>query len=422
MKPMPFVRPLPAFLPATLLLPLLACTSAPPETPEELAMRIDAIHDRAVAIDTHVDIPGERYATPELDPGVDHPSLRCDLAKMEQGGVDGVFLAVFVGQRGGLDDEGFTRAHQRALLLFEAIHRLPAMYPERCALVRSTGELPEVLASGRRAIMIGIENGYPVGDDLANLARFHALGARYITLAHTGHNQICDSSGPEEPLHDGLSKFGEEVVAEMNRLGIMIDVSHISEKSFRDVLETTAAPVIASHSGCHARRAHDRNLTDEQLRALAENGGTIQIVALGHYLKEKPAEMDAAVADLRKELALPSGEERQKMTPAEREALVPRFEEYRRRRAELEETLGGPSIEDLLDHIEHAVKIAGIDHVGIGTDFDGGGGIPGFQTHAEAREITRRLVERGFSEEEIQKIWGGNLLRVWGEVERLAER
>ncbi len=417
---MPIARPL-------LLAPfvtLAACASiqAPPETAQELARRVDEIHARVLTVDTHVDIAGERYATAELDPGVEQPNLRCDLVKMEKGNVDGVFLAVFVGQRPELDAEGFARVKEKALGLFDAIHRLPKMHPDRCALVRSADELDAVVASGRRAIMIGIENGYPVGDDLANLTLFHELGARYITLCHTRHNQLCDSSSPTEPMHGGLSALGRDVVAEMNRLGIMVDVSHIAESSFWDVIETARAPIIASHSGCSAVRDHDRNLTDDQLRALAKNGGTIQIVGLGSYLKETPAELNEAIQGLREELALPSWEARQKMSAEERKALTPLYEKYRTRRAQLEAKLGGPSATDMVDHIEHAVAVAGIDHVGIGTDFDGGGGVIDFQNHAQAREITRQLVERGFSEEAIAKIWGGNLRRVWREVERIAEQ
>ena len=403
--------------PAALLFTLLP--GAQSTLLEELAEKARGIHERAVVLDTHVDIGGERYATPELDPGIDNPKLRCDLVKMEEGGVDGVFLAVFVGQ-GELDPQNYGRVYRTALARFEAIHRVPEQYPDRCALVTSSDELAGVVKEGKRAIMIGMENGYPIGTDLARLAEFHGHGARYITLCHTRHNQICDSSSPGEPLHGGLSELGRAVVAEMNRLGILVDVSHISEQSFWDVLEVTRAPIIASHSGCSGVNAHDRNLTDAQLLALARNGGTIQIVGLGAYLKAESPEHRDGVAALREELELPSRRELRAMTEEERAALEPKFEEYRERLADLEETFPGPAVKDLVDHLEHAVKIAGIDHVGIGTDFDGGGGIAGFQNHAEALNVTLELVRRGFSEEDSRKIWGGNLLRVWHENEEVA--
>ncbi len=409
---------------AALLTSLFAasCATTEPQNEEELLARAMAIHERVLTVDTHVDIAGERYATPEVDPGIDHPDLRCDLVKMVRGQLDGVFLAVFVGQRGGLDEEGYAAVYDKAIARFGALHRLPAMYPERCALVVSARDLPLIASTGRRAIMIGMENGYPIGEDLARLPEFHALGARYITLCHTGHNQICDSSSPDEPKHGGLSELGKNVVAEMNRVGIMVDVSHVSEQSFWDVIEVTKAPIIASHSGASGVHVHDRNLTDEQLRALAENGGSIQIVALGSYLKPESSEYSEAVAALREELELPSRAEVRKMSETEREKLQPLYEEYWSRREKLREEFPGPSVTDLVDHVEHAVRIAGIDHVGIGTDFDGGGGIKGFQNHAEAPNVTIELVRRGFDEEEIAKIWGGNLLRVWREVEETAER
>jgi membrane dipeptidase len=409
---------------ATLLIALFAtsCATTEPLTEEELLARAAAIHERVLTVDTHVDIAGERYATPEVDPGIDNPNLRCDLVKMVKGQLDGVFLAVFVGQRGGLDEEGYRAVYDKTMARFEAIHRLPTMYPERCTLVTSARDLPLIASTGRRAILIGIENGYPIGEDLARLREFHALGARYITLCHTDHNQICDSSSPDEAMHGGLSEFGKRVVAEMNHLGIMVDVSHISEQSFWDVIEVTKAPLIASHSGCSGVHDHDRNLTDEQLRALAENGGTIQIVGLGSYLRPESAEYSEAVAALREELQLPSRAEARKLSEQEREELQPLYTQYWTRRGELREQFPGPSVVDFVDHIEHAVGIAGIDHVGIGTDFDGGGGIRGFQNHAEAPNVTIELVRRGFGEEEIAKIWGGNLLRVWGEVEKTAER
>lgn len=341
-----------------------------------LLERARQIHQSALTVDSHVDIFGPRYATEELDPGIDNSELRCDLPKMEKGGVDAVFLAAYTGQ-GPRDEAGYRNVHEKALSLVEAIHRLPRLYSDRCELAVSPDDVDRIVRTGKRAIMIGMENGYPLGTDLANVETFYHLGVRYITLSHNGHNQICDSCIPRPELgdkaaeHNGLSPFGREVVAEMNRLGIMIDVSHIAPKSFRDVLALSSVPVIASHSGCRAVCDHPRNLDDDELRALADAGGVIQIVALGAFLKHK------------------EGEEASDAT-----------------------------IDDFINHLEHAVKIAGIDHVGIGTDFDGGGGVPGFDNHAESLNVTVGLVRRGFSEEDIKKIWGGNLMRVWREVEK----
>ncbi|MEW6745846.1 MAG: dipeptidase [Planctomycetota bacterium] len=397
-----------------------------PETEQEPlqkahAREARALHERLVTLDTHVDIEGPTYATEKLDPGIENPELRCDLVKMSKGHMDGVFLAVYVGQpRDGLNAAGYARAYERARALFDAIRRLPRMHPDRCELVTSVGELSPVLERGHHAIMIGVENGYPIGEDLSRLAEFHGLGARYVTLCHSRHNQVCDSSSQEKPLHNGLSDFGKTVVAEMNRLGIMIDVSHISEKSFWDVIATSKAPAIASHSGCAAVHAHDRNLTDEQLRGLAKVNGVIQIVSVASFLKKEAPEHRDAVLKLRQELQLPSWREISDMSEEERNALRPKVAAYERRRAEIERAIPGATLADMIAHLEHAIQVAGIDHVGIGSDFDGGGGVAGFANHAEAGNITLELARRGYSEEEIGKIWGGNLLRVWRQVEKVA--
>ncbi len=379
----------------------------------------ESIHERAITLDTHVDI-GRNYATEELNPGINNPRLKCDLTKMENGGMDGVFLAVFVGQ-GKLDAEGYKSAYDTAMTKFNAIHRLTEeMYPERCELATSPDDTERIVKAGKRAIMIGIENGYPIGEDLSLVKEYYDLGARYITLCHGRHNQICDSSSPDEPLHNGISDFGKKVVAEMNRLGIICDVSHISEKSFWDLIEISKAPIIASHSGCSEINQHSRNLTDEQLKALAKNGGAIQIIPLSSFLKAETPEHRDAMNKLREEVGLPSRREIWRMSQEEREALQPKFEEFNKLSVEVEKKYPPTDLQDFVDHIDHAVKIAGIDHVGIGTDFDGGGGIPGFNNHAEAGNVTEELVRRGYSDEEIMKIWGGNLLRVWREVEKAA--
>ena len=403
-----------------ILLILLVFVSCGREAEPPAVIDLERVHDSVVTLDTHVDI-GTDYATEEVDPGIDHPRLRCDLTKMERGGLDGVFLAVYVGNRDDFSPEGFQRAYDTAMIKFEAIHRLTeTMHPDRCELALTPEDTERIAGTGKRAIMIGIENGYTIGRDLSLVEKYYDLGARYITLCHSRHNQICDSSGPEEPLHNGISEFGKEVVAEMNRLGIMCDVSHISEKSFWDLLEISRAPVIASHSGCAALNPHNRNLTDEQLKALAEKGGVIQVVALGGFLKAETPEHRQAVQELREELGIPDRRTLWRMSQEDREALGPQLEEFAKRQAEIEKIHPPTRLEDMVDHIDHAVRVAGIDHVGIGTDFDGGGGIPGFNNHGEARNVTEELIRRGYSEQDIRKIWGGNLLRVWRDVERAA--
>jgi membrane dipeptidase len=378
---------------------------------QQIIRKAKVIHKKVLTLDTHVDIPGAQYATEALDPGIDNPKLKCDLVKMNKGGVDGVFLAVFVGQK-KRDAEGYKNAYESAMVKFEAIHRLAEkMYPQRCELATSPGDVERIAKTGERVIMIGVENGFAIGKDLSNVERFYNLGARYITLSHNGHNDICDSCNPRKKLgdketeHNGLSEFGKKVVAEMNRLGIIADVSHISVESFHDLIEVSKAPIIASHSGCRALADHPRNLNDEQLKALARNGGVIQVVALGGFLRLGSSQRRKAISDLREEL----DEERIKI------------EQFLEGMKEIDAKYPSVSLSNFVDHIDHAVKVAGIEHVGIGTDFDGGGGIAGFNDHSEALNVTIELVRRGYSEEDISKIWGANFLRVWREVEKVAQ-
>ena len=386
------------------------------------SQRARQIHGRAITLDTHVDVLSRQYATAALDPGVDHPELQCDLVKMVEGNVDGVFLAVYTAQ-GKRDAKGYRRAFDSALARLDAIHRLTkTMYADRCELATSPDDVERIAGSGKRAIMIGVENGYPIGTELANLEKFYRLGARYLTLSHNGHNQICDSCNPssrlgdEQSEHDGLSRFGERVVAEMNRLGMMIDVSHVASESFWDLIRVSKAPLIASHSGCRGLNDHPRNLDDSQLKALANSGGVIQIVAVGSFLKTTSPERRQAIAELAARIGIALGRGRPLLGEATEKQRVQFFDGLK----EVNRRYPVASLGDLVDHIDHAVRIAGIDHVGIGSDFDGGGGVPGFNDHSEAINITVELLRRGYSEPQIRKIWGGNLLRVWREVERIA--
>lgn len=378
---------------------------------QRIVERTKLIHEKALTLDSHVDIPGTQYATEAIDPGIDNPKLKCDLVKMNKGGVDGVFLAAYVRQR-KRDAEGYKNAYDVAIRKIGAIHRLAeGMYPDRCALATSPDDVERIVKTGKKVILIGLENGFAIGKDLSNVERFYRLGARYITLSHDGHNDICDSCNPRKKLgdktaeHNGLSKFGEKVIGEMNRLGIMVDVSHISVESFYDVIKVSKAPIIASHSGCRALANRTRNLDDGQLKALVKNGGVIQIVTVGGFLKLDVSKRRETVNALNKELE----DERIKI------------EQFLERMKEIDARYPSANLMDFVDHIDHAVKVAGIDHVGIGSDFDGGGGIPGFNDHSEALNVTIELVKRGYSAEDICKIWGGNLLRVWREVQQVAQ-
>ncbi len=387
------------------------------EADEELVARARAIHDRVINLDTHVDIPFD-FATEKVDPGV-RGDRQVDLPKMVEGGLDAAFFIVYVPQT-ERTPENYAKAKEQALTKFRAIHRMTdEMYPDRIGLAYSAADVERIHASGKLVAAIGIENGYAIGKDLGLLAEYHRLGARYMTLAHNGHNDIADSAQPREDLgdseaeHGGLSEFGRRVVAEMNRLGIMVDVSHISKAAMLEAARISKAPVIASHSAVRALADHPRNLDDEQLLALKENGGVIQVVALGSFVKEDPPEKRAAIEKLREEMGITTERAFEALSDEERA-------EYRRRRAEIEAAWPRATVKDFVDHIDYAVRLIGIDHVGISSDFDGGGGVEGWNDASETFNVTLELVRRGYGEDEIRKLWGGNLLRVWREVERVA--
>ena len=385
------------------------------------------IHERVITIDTHDDIPAN-FATPEVDPGV-RGDRQVDLPKMREGGLDVAFFVVFVGQ-GDNDTAAYAGAYEQAMTKFEAIHRLTEqMYPDSIELATRADDVERIVGEGKLAAAIAIENGWPVGEDLANLARFRQLGGGYFGLVHNGHNQIADSTNPRngEPaeLHGGVSDYGAEVIAEVNRVGMMIDVSHASKAAMLEALQLSQAPVIGSHSACSALCDVSRNMDDEQLLALRDNGGVIQMVALGDFVKITP-EREAAIDELAREVTGldTMGDvfrSRFAASEDERAAVDAQLAEIQARAAaEVDPVYPPADVGDFVDHIDYAVSLIGLEHVGISSDFDGGGGVVGWSDASETFNVTLELVERGYSEDEIRALWGGNLLRVWREVEEVA--
>ncbi len=410
--------PLPLVL--LLLVALAACSGnhAADMDDAELVEKARAIHERVLTIDTHADIPFD-FATPEVDPGV-RGDRQVDLPKMREGGLDAAFFIVYVGQT-ERTPALYEKAQADAMTKFDAIHRMAEqMYPDEIALAYTADDVERIHAEGKLVALIGIENGFVVGKDLALLKKYHDLGARYITLAHGGHNDIADSATPRENLddgqseHDGISPFGEQVIAEMNRLGIMVDVSHISKAAMMDAVRLSKAPVIASHSSTRALCDHPRNLDDEQLRALKENGGVLQTVAFRSYVKEDPPEKIAARDSIRAAMGITDRQAFSTLSDSARAA-------YRAEVARLNERWPSATVQDFVDHIDYAVRLIGIDHVGISSDFDGGGGLEGWNDASETFNVTLELVRRGYSEDDIARLWGGNLLRVLRQNERLAQ-
>lgn len=398
---------------AALLLALVVTTCARPATrpsqlsDAELLDRARAIHERIITIDTHDDIP-LNFATPEVDPL--NAERQVNLTKMKQGGLDVAFFIVFVGQT-QRTPENYERAKADAMTKFTAIHRMAeTMHPRLIELAYTPDDVVRIHDRGKLVAAIGIENGYVIGKDLSLIKKYFELGARYMTLAHGRNNDICDSSTDSVPEHNGLSAFGRQVVAEMNRVGMMVDISHVSKNCMMQATALSRAPVIASHSSTRAFADVPRNLDDEQLLAIKRNGGVAQMVALGGYVKVDPPAKRAALDTLRRSMGITGGGRGAlaALTDAQRT-------EYQRRAAEIDAKWPGPNVADFVNHVDHAIKVAGIDHVGISSDFDGGGGITGWRDASQTMNVTAELIRRGYSEEQIRKLWGGNLLRVWRE-------
>ncbi|MGB0371953.1 MAG: dipeptidase [Opitutales bacterium] len=384
----------------------------------ELARKAAEIHESVLTLDTHADTPMVMMRD-GFDVAKRHqwvPDLaQVDFPRMIEGGMDGVFFACFVSQ-GPRNGEGNTQAKERAFAMINKVHEAIAANSETVELATTADAAYRIEKTGKRAIYIGIENGYPIGNDLGLLQEFYELGVRYITLCHFTNNDIADSStDPKGPEHGGLSPFGEEVVKEMNRLGILVDVSHTSDETFWDSIELSTAPIIASHSSVDAVFSHPRNLKDDMLKALAKNGGVIQINGYSAYLADLPEsspERKAATEAFNKDFPrwwTITDPERRKAAMS--------------RRAEIEAASPQPraTLADFVDHVDHAVSVAGIEHVGIGMDFDGGGGVQEVMDISEMGQVTVELVRRGYSKEAIAKLWGGNFTRVMREVEAAAE-
>jgi len=425
------------------LLSLVACGGGEPsagaDAESALVERARGIHERVITLDTHDDInpddfTAERNYTTDLGNQVNLP-------KMEEGGLDVSFMIVYVGQ-GELTEEGYADAYAQAVAKFDAIHRLTEeIAPDRIGLALTSDDVRRIVASGRKVAMIGIENGYSIGTDIGRVREFQERGGRYMSLAHNGHSQLADSNTGERDdqwLHGGLSELGREVIAEMNRWGIMVDISHPSKEANLQAMALSRAPVIASHSAARALNDHSRDLDDEQLLALRDNGGVVQTVAFRSYLNgpKNDAYTEARQAVMQEvademEVRLLGGRggrggrgALQGMSESEREAYFADLQrvqaEADRRMATMEDGPEPVSVEDLVDHIDYLVDLIGIEHVGISSDFDGGGGVDGWNDASETFNVTLELVRRGYNEEQIGMLWSGNLLRVLDEVQAVA--
>lgn len=318
------------------------------------------LHHEIVTLDSHCDTP--MFFPQGVDFGSRDEKLLVDLHKMTEGHQDATIMVAYLPQ--SLADSQPKGCRKFADDIFDKIEEVVSQHQEHIAIAKDYVELVFHKETGRKSIMLGIENGIALEGDLKNLKHFADRGIVYMTLCHNGDNDICDSAKGNN-THNGVSDFGKKVIRKMNKLGIMVDLSHASEKSFYDALEISKQPIVCSHSSCRALCDHPRNLTDDQMRALAKNGGVMQITLYSGFLRSD----------------------------------------------------GEATMEDAIAHLEHAIELMGIDHVGIGTDFDGDGGIRGLANSSELLNLTRQLMSRGYSDDDIHKIWGGNFLHLMTKIQ-----
>jgi membrane dipeptidase len=448
------------------LFQITAQTSPAQSGDAALVAKAKAIHSRVLKLDTHNDIEPSNF-TPECNYTM-RLTTQVNIPKMVEGMMDVSFMIAYVGQ-GPLTPEGYDAAYKEVVSKFDAVHRLTEkIAPDNIGLALTPADVLALHKKNLRIAVIGVENGYPIGTDIKRVKEFYDRGGRYMSLAHNGNSQLADSNTGETQgylWNNGLSPLGREVIAEMNRLGMMVDLSHPSKGANMEAIRLSKAPVIASHSGVRAIADVSRNMDDEQLLALKKNGGVIQVVGFAAYVKTDPKERTAAIMKLREEFGVPlpgaggragagggrgrgarppAAErgcpvESASSTPAGRggmgrmnfanfglDALSPeKRAEYDKRMAEIDAkypAAARANVQDFVNHIDYAVKLIGIDHVGISSDFDGGGGIDGWNSAAEAFNVTLELVKRGYTEEQIGKMWSGNLLRVWGEVDKVGKK
>lgn len=397
-----------------MLLALNGCTLS-----KSLSERTSEIHDQVLTVDTHIDWPMKQYLNPDFNPGVRHApgqpkSGQWDLIRMKEGGLDAVFMSIFTPQK-QRTEEGHAQAKEVALKQIELTKKMVSYNPDLAEIALTPQDAYRLEKTRKHAIFLGMENGYPIGTDLQNLQLFFDQGIRYITITHSKNNELGDSSTDEKSEWGGLSPFGKEVVKEMNRLGIMVDISHVHDKTFWDVIELTKAPVIASHSSARMFQDVPRNMSDEMLKAVAKNGGVVQVALLDDFIKEmeQTQERETALEKLKEEtFALLQGELSQDEQKKVMEKMHKIDEKYPKNR---------PTLADAIDHLDHMVEVMGMEHVGIGSDFDGGGGLVGIDDVSEMPNITKELLARGYTEDEIRQLWGGNLMRVFNEVIQVAE-
>jgi microsomal dipeptidase-like Zn-dependent dipeptidase len=384
---------------------------------DKLLTKAKELHKKILAFDSHVDLPFE-FGGPGLEAATDGDS-QFDLVKAGKGGLKGAALAIFVPQ-GPRNPEALAKARADAEKKYQIITGIAKTHPERAAIAYTPDDARRIAREGKFAIVESFLNGWPIGDDLSLLDDWYRKGVRVFGFVHAGHNDLTDSSRPSAPLgdkpeeHGGLSPLGKQAVARLNELGVLIDVSQLSTKAFFDTLKLTKAPVAATHSAVRGIVDATRNLNDEELQALKANGGVAQVVAFSNYLRPLPKDVAEKVKALNAEYGLdrpgaqPLGEERRK--------------EYTDKYHDLVYAVPNATVAQLVDAIDYAVKKIGVDHVGVASDFNHGGGVVGWKDESEAYNVTAELLRRGYSEQDVARIWGGNFLRVWARAQEVGRQ
>ena len=395
----------PSLVAAAALVPVIVLAQGAPD----ISPRAKQLHDRAIVIDSHDDTTQWLYWEKSWDIAARHTDGNIDIPRMRDGGLDALFFSIFMPS-----EVTGPPAVKRALDLIDSVREAVRKHPNDLVLATTAADIRKAAAEHKIAALMGMEGGHMIDNDLGALRQYAALGVRYLTLTHFKNNDWADSS-TDTPAHNGLTPFGKDVVRELNRLGVMVDISHVADKTFYDALAVTSAPVIASHSSCRAIDQHPRNMTDDMLRALAKNGGVVQINYEISFLSEeyrtakKPADVEAALDAAAKKCganeACSTSEEAKIARQAMRDGKLPKV-----------------TWEKIVEHIDHAVKVAGVDHVGLGSDFDGATMPLGMDDASQLPRITDALLKKGYSDADVEKILGGNLLRVMEAVERAAKK
>lgn len=392
----------------------LAALLAGPASAQAVPKKVQQLHQKLLTLDSHLDTPASLDLpgwSIDEEHGVHLDYTQVDLPRMKKGGLDGGFWAIYTSQ-GPLTVEGFHKARDFAILRGVSIRQMVAADPANFALALEAKDAAPIAAAGKRVVYMSIENAYPLGEDVSLLQTFYDMGVRVAGFAHFAHNQFADSSTDpsKKPRYGGLSPLGKELLKEMNRLGVVPDASHSSDQVLDDLLALSTTPVLLTHSGCKAIYDHPRNIDDDHLKALAAKGGVIQMNAYGSYLKaskpnpERQKAMGALFASLR---------EGGTITAEKRAELLARRQEIDRLYPETDRA----TFDDFMTHMLHALKVVGPDHVGIGADWDGGGGVVGMEDVVDLPKITDALLKAGYSEADVQKIWSGNVLRVLAAAE-----